>query len=157
MDLQMRTPQGITRALPQDDVRRQFSSGETGDGGSELSLDKTLMDRIEIAAGQTGCSIRRAAVACMPGPAYETPAEVRFLQSIGADLAAMSAAAEVVHANRLGMRAAVLCLVTNYATGIAREKLRHGEVLAMGRQASASLRSLLDAVVGAGHPSGAGP
>jgi inosine/guanosine/xanthosine phosphorylase family protein len=143
IDLQMRAPQGIASAFAPEPAHARFSPLEGGGGRSELSLDKTLMRRIEIAAGQTGCSIRRAAVACMPGPAYETPAEVVFLQSIGADLAAMSAAVEVICANRLGMRAAVLCLVTNYATGMARGFLSHGEVLAMGEKASHALGDLL--------------
>jgi purine-nucleoside phosphorylase len=153
IDLQMRSPVSIGSASPAEGARPKAPSIEARSGGNALALDKQLMRRIEIAAGQTGCSIRRAAVACMPGPAYETPAEVGFLQSIGAGLAAMSAAAEVVAANRLGMRAAVACLVTNFATGIARENLRHRDVLAKGRRAAATLGGLLAALINAESPS----
>jgi purine-nucleoside phosphorylase len=152
INLQMRAPLVIASALPVGRAHPQSSSIIGAGGGSELSLDRYLMVRIEAAARRAACSSRRASVACMPGPAYETPAEVGFLQSIGADAAMMSAMVEVVAANRLGMSAAVICLVTNYATGITQEILRHTDVLTMGRQASATLGRLLTALIGGERP-----
>jgi purine-nucleoside phosphorylase len=149
-DLQMRAPFTNAGTFPPECVHARPSSFEVEGGKSSLSLDQELMHRIEIAAAKTGLPLRRATVACMPGPAYETPAEVRYLQNIEADAAAMSGAAEVEFANRLGMDAAVLCLVTNYATGITEDKLRHDDVLDAGDLASSALGRMLTELIGMG-------
>ncbi|MFH1754852.1 MAG: hypothetical protein ABIA59_04035 [Candidatus Latescibacterota bacterium] len=115
----------------------------SGRGRSLLHLDKKVMQRIRAAAARRRIRLALGTVACMDGPAYETAAEVRYLQNIGADIAAMSGAPELHFANHLGMRAAVLCLITNYATSLSAGSLGHSEVLAMSGNASAALSDLL--------------
>lgn len=66
----------------------------------------------------------------LSGPAYETPSEIRYLRTIGADLVGMSTVPEVIAANHGGMRVLGISCVTNMAAGILRQKLDHQEVLA---------------------------
>ena len=69
----------------------------------------------------------------MPGPQYETPAEIRALQTLGADLVGMSTVHEAVAARAEGAEVLALSLVTNLAAGLSGERLDHAEVLAAGR------------------------
>ncbi len=69
----------------------------------------------------------------MLGPSYETPAEIRFLRTIGADLVGMSTVAETIAANHLGMEVLGISCVTNIAAGLRDEKLNHADVLEVGR------------------------
>ncbi len=71
--------------------------------------------------------------AALPGPSYETPAEIRYLRTIGADLVGMSTVPEVIVANYLGMRVLAISCVTNMAAGILPQKINHEEVLETGR------------------------
>src|SRR5205823_1161353 len=73
--------------------------------------------------------------AAMLGPSYETPAEIRYLRIIGADLVGMSTVPEVIVANHLGMRVLAISCVTNMAAGILPRKINHEEVLETGRMA----------------------
>lgn len=70
--------------------------------------------------------------AAMLGPSYETPAEIRFLRTIGADVVGMSTVAEVIVANHMGMKALGISCVTNMAAGILPQKINHEEVLETG-------------------------
>ena len=72
--------------------------------------------------------------AAVPGPSYETPAEIRYLRTIGADLVGMSTVPEVIVANHLGMRVLAISCVTNMAAGILPQKINHEEVLETGRR-----------------------
>ncbi|KUO58881.1 MAG: purine-nucleoside phosphorylase [Gracilibacter sp. BRH_c7a] len=68
--------------------------------------------------------------AAVSGPSYETPAEIRYLRAIGADLVGMSTAPEVIVANHGGMKVLGISCVTNMAAGVLPEKLSHHEVIA---------------------------
>ena len=70
--------------------------------------------------------------AAVPGPSYETPAEIRYLRTIGADMVGMSTVPEVIAANHMGMRVLGLSCVTNMAAGILPQKINHEEVLETG-------------------------
>ena len=70
--------------------------------------------------------------AAMLGPSYETPAEIRFLRTIGADVVGMSTVAEVIAANHMGIRCVGISCVTNMAAGILPRKISHQEVLETG-------------------------
>lgn len=85
--------------------------------------------------------------AAMLGPSYETPAEIRFLRTIGADLVGMSTAGEVIVANYLGMRVLAISCVTNMAAGILPRKIDHEEVLETGRKVRDTLVRLLRALL----------
>lgn len=85
--------------------------------------------------------------AAMSGPSYETPAEIRFLRAIGADLVGMSTAGEVIVANYLGMRVLAISCVTNMAAGILPRKIDHAEVLETGRKVRGTLIRFLKALL----------
>jgi purine-nucleoside phosphorylase len=85
--------------------------------------------------------------AAMLGPSYETPAEIRFLQTIGADLVGMSTVAETIAANQLGMQVLGISCVTNLAAGLSGKKLNHEEVLQIGRKVSGTFLRLLAALL----------
>ena len=79
----------------------------------------------------------------MPGPSYETPAEIRYLRTIGADLVGMSTVPETIAANHLGMKVLAISCVTNMAAGILPQKLVHSEVLETGERVRDTLVSML--------------
>ncbi len=85
--------------------------------------------------------------AAMLGPSYETPAEIRYLRAIGADVVGMSTAAEVIVASHMGMKVLGISCVTNMAAGILPQKINHEEVLETGRQVQETLVRLLKAVL----------
>ncbi|WP_255449979.1 purine-nucleoside phosphorylase [Skermania sp. ID1734] len=83
----------------------------------------------------------------MPGPHYETPAEIRMLRTLGADLVGMSTVQETIAARALGAHVLGISLVTNLAAGVTGEKLSHTEVLAAGQAAAPRLGKLLREVI----------
>jgi purine-nucleoside phosphorylase len=85
--------------------------------------------------------------AAVPGPSYETPAEIRYLRAIGADLVGMSTVPETIAANHMGLKVLGLSCVTNFAAGVIDQKLDHKEVLAVGEQIRETIVALLRRVV----------
>ena len=85
--------------------------------------------------------------AAMSGPSYETPAEIRFLRTIGTDLVGMSTVPEVIVANHMGIRSLAISCVTNMAAGILPRKISHQEVLETGLRVRSTLVRLLRAVI----------
>ena len=85
--------------------------------------------------------------AAMSGPSYETPAEIRFLRTIGADLVGMSTVPEVIAANHMGIRCLAISCVTNMAAGILPQKINHEEVLETGARVRDTLVRLLTALL----------
>lgn len=83
----------------------------------------------------------------MLGPSYETPAEIRFLRTIGADVVGMSTALEVIAANHLGMKVLGISCVTNMAAGILPQKIQHEEVLETGAMVRDTLVRFLKALL----------
>jgi purine-nucleoside phosphorylase len=98
-------------------------------------------------AGELGIGLDEGVYAAMAGPSYETPAEIRFLRTIGADLVGMSTVPEVIVANHMGMRCLAISCVTNMAAGILNQKINHEEVLETGRRVRDTLIRLLTALV----------
>jgi len=86
--------------------------------------------------------------AALPGPHYETPAEIRMLALAGADLVGMSTALEAIAARAAGLEVLGISLVTNLAAGITGEPLDHAEVLAAGQAAASRMGTLLADLVG---------
>ncbi len=99
------------------------------------------------AASQLGIDLKEGVYAAMPGPSYETPAEIRFLRTIGADLVGMSTVPETIAANHLGMKVLAISCVTNMAAGILKQKLVHSEVLEVGERVKDTLLKLLREIV----------
>lgn len=86
--------------------------------------------------------------AAMSGPNYETPAEIRFLRTIGADLVGMSTVPEVIVANHGGMKVLGISCVTNMAAGILPQKLSHSEVMETSRRIEKQFITFVEALVG---------
>ena len=95
------------------------------------------------AARRIRIQLREGVYAAVIGPQYETPAEVRMLQKLGADAIGMSTVLEVIQARALGMEVAGFSGITNLAAGISTEKLSHTEVLATGAKAAKDFARLL--------------
>ena len=83
----------------------------------------------------------------MLGPSYETPAEVRMAERLGADAVGMSTAVEVIVARALGLRCLAFSTITNPAAGITGERLEHAEVMEVAKRVAGELASLVEGVV----------
>ena len=84
------------------------------------------------AAKRLGIEVHEGVYAALSGPSYETPAEIRYLRTIGADLVGMSTVPEVIVANHMGVKVLGISCVTNMAAGVLTQKLNHEEVLEAG-------------------------
>jgi len=98
-------------------------------------------------AQRLGIEVFRGVYAALPGPSYETAAEIRWLRTIGADLVGMSTANEVIAARHMGIRVLAISCVTNMAAGILGQPITHEEVLETGARVRASFEALLSAVI----------
>ena len=85
--------------------------------------------------------------AALPGPSYETPAEIDYLRRIGADLVGMSTVAEVIAARHMGLKVLAISCVTNMAAGILDQPLSHSEVMETGERVKSTFEALLRAVL----------
>ncbi len=104
--------------------------------------------RIALDAGKkTGIDIREGVYVALLGPSYETPAEIRFLRTIGADLVGMSTVPEVIVARQMGIKVLAISCVTNMAAGILDKPLNHEEVLETGRRVAGQFKALLREVI----------
>ena len=98
---------------------------------SEAYSQKYRMIARDVAA-ELGIDLREGVYAAVLGPSYETPAEIRALRAIGADLVGMSTVPEVIVANHMGIKVLAISCVTNMAAGLRPEKISHQEVLQTG-------------------------
>jgi purine-nucleoside phosphorylase len=94
-----------------------------------------------------GLKIFEGVYAALSGPSYETPAEIRYLRSIGADLAGMSTVPEVIAARHMGMKVLGISCVTNAAAGVSDQPISHDEVLETGERVKGEFIALLRAVL----------
>ena len=98
-------------------------------------------------ARELGFTMPEGVYAALRGPNYETPAEIRFLRTIGADLVGMSTVAEVIAANHMSLPVLAISCVTNMAAGVTAEKINHEEVMETGRQVHDRFVQLLSGIV----------
>lgn len=108
---------------------------------------KKFRQMAHAAGKKLGIDVGEGVYAGLLGPSYETPAEIRFLRAIGADLVGMSTVAEVIAARQLEMRVLAISCVTNMAAGILEQKINHKEVLETGRRVAGEFKALLREVV----------
>jgi purine-nucleoside phosphorylase len=94
-----------------------------------------------------GIDVYEGVYAALYGPMYETPAEIRFLRTIGADVVGMSTVAEVIAARHLGVRVLAISCVTNMAAGILDQPINHKEVLETGERVKGKFIQLLEAIM----------
>jgi purine-nucleoside phosphorylase len=106
-----------------------------------------LRSRARKVAASLGIPLAEGVYAALLGPSYETPAEIRYLRAIGADLVGMSTVPEAIAANHMGVRALAISCVTNMAAGILPQKITHAEVLETGAQVRSTLVALLKALL----------
>ena len=104
----------------------------------------------EMAVGEgnrLGIGMYEGVYAALPGPSYETPAEIRYLRTIGADLVGMSTVPEVIAARHSGIRVLGISCVTNAAAGILDQPLDHKEVLETAERVKEQFIGLLKALI----------
>jgi len=99
------------------------------------------------AARQLGFEMPEGVYAALLGPSYETPAEIRYLRAIGADLVGMSTVPETIVARQMKIKVLAISCVTNMAAGVLDAPLNHEEVLATGRRVAGQFKTLLQAVI----------
>jgi purine-nucleoside phosphorylase len=107
------------------------------------AYDPALREIAHAAAARLGQSLSEGVYAAWLGPAFETPAEIRMLRTLGGDLAGMSTVPEVLAARHMGLRCLAISCVTNMAAGILPEPIDAEHVLAVGAQAQDRLTALL--------------
>jgi purine-nucleoside phosphorylase len=121
--------------------------------GSAKFLDLTeayslrLREKFRTAARKIDIVLHDGVYAGGVGPQYETPAEVRMLQKLGADAVGMSTVLEVIQARALGLEVAGFSCLTNLAAGLSKEKLSHEDVLEVGKSAAANFTTLLKTAI----------
>jgi purine-nucleoside phosphorylase len=120
-------------------------------GDRFVDMSKAYDPRLRRAALKAARALRlkcfEGVYAAVPGPQYETPAEIRALKRLGADAVGMSTLPEVIAARQLNMRVLAVALITNRAAGLSKQPLRHDKVLSAGTHGAQDLARLLDGVL----------
>jgi len=118
-------------------------------------LTEAYSARLRRLALEADPSLPEGVYAGLPGPHYETPAEIGMLRLLGADLVGMSTVLETIAARHLGAEVLGLSLVTNAAAGLGGPELNHAEVVAAGKAAADRMGALLAAILPGAVPPGA--
>jgi len=111
------------------------------------AYDRKFRELTHGAGQKLGIELGEGVYAALAGPNYETPAEIRFLRIIGADLVGMSTVPEVIAARHSGMRVLGISCVTNAAAGVLDQPLHHEEVLETTERVKSQFIGLLRAVI----------
>jgi purine-nucleoside phosphorylase len=114
---------------------------------SSAAYDPAWTDAAEQVALDLGVRTRRGTYVWVRGPSYETKAEIRAFERLGADAVGMSTVPEVIQARRLGMRVLGISTITNPAAGMGAETLDHDDVLAVGQQVRGDLTRLVRGIL----------
>jgi purine-nucleoside phosphorylase len=116
-------------------------------GAQFVDMVDAYAPRLRALAREADPALAEGVYAGLPGPHYETPAEIRMLRTLGADLVGMSTVHETIAARAAGAEVLGVSLVTNLAAGITGEPLSHVEVLAAGAASATRMGALLADVV----------
>jgi purine-nucleoside phosphorylase len=142
--------------LIQDHINLSGSNPLVGHNDDELgprfpdmsyAYSRKLQQQMRAAASRCNIPLREGVYAMMLGPSFETPAEIRMLRTIGADVVGMSTVPEVIAAAHCALETVAVSCVTNLAAGVLDKPLSHEEVLEAGLAASEKFRQLLLAFV----------
>jgi len=112
------------------------------------AYDPGLRSLVRDTARSEGIGLREGVYAGLLGPSFETPAEIRMLERMGADAVGMSTVPEVIVARAMGIRCFGISCLTNFAAGISPEPLSHDEVMETTDRVGGTFRSLVRAVIG---------
>lgn len=116
-------------------------------GANFVDLTDLYSQRLRDLARSIDDSLEEGVYAAMPGPHFETPAEIRMLRGMGVDLVGMSTVLEAIAARAAGAEVFGLSLVTNLAAGLSGEPLNHQEVLDAGKASASRMGTLLRSLV----------
>ena len=108
---------------------------------------KDLQDKIKAAAKEMNIELREGIYIQASGPNFETPAEIRAFEALGADVVGMSTACEAIAANHMGMKVCGISCVSNAAAGISKTPLTHDEVQEMADKAAPRFRALVSTAI----------
>jgi purine-nucleoside phosphorylase len=114
-----------------------------------VAYDAELREKAKKAAVKLGMTVPEGVYAAMPGPSYETPAEIRMLRGFGADAVGMSTVPEVIAARHCGMRVVGISFISNAAAGLSAYPLTHEEVQREADKARAGFEKLVLELVAA--------
>jgi purine-nucleoside phosphorylase len=99
------------------------------------------------AGRETGATLPHGVYAALLGPSYETPAEIRYLRTIGADAVGMSTVPEAIAARHMGMEVLGISCITNMAAGVLPQPLHHSEVMETARRVRGQFSALLEGII----------
>ena len=105
---------------------------------------RRLRDVVDRASSDTGIPVRHGVYAALHGPSYETPAEIRFLRTAGADAVGMSTVPEALVARHMGLEVLGISCITNPAAGVLPQPLDHAEVMEVARRVCGQFIALLE-------------
>jgi purine-nucleoside phosphorylase len=109
---------------------------------------KRLRGIADAVASVQGLKIGHGVYVALHGPSYETPAEIRYLRTIGADAVGMSTVPEAIVARHMGVEVLGISCITNAAAGVLPHPLNHDEVMAVARQVRGAFAALLEGIIG---------
>ncbi|MCA1622291.1 MAG: purine-nucleoside phosphorylase [Acidobacteria bacterium] len=114
----------------------------------QMALEKAKVDEERTGKKQELHRILRRGVYCgLPGPSYETPAEIRMLRLLGVDAVGMSTVPEAITARQMSIKVLGISCITNMAAGITEEPIHHEEVMETGAKVAATLKELLRRII----------
>src|SRR5205814_6330667 len=99
-------------------------------------------------AREKGIPLAHGVYVAVPGPSYETPAEIRYLRTIGADAVGMSTVPEALAARHMGLEVLGISCITNMAAGVLPQPLNHADVMETARRIRGQFIALLEGIVG---------
>jgi purine-nucleoside phosphorylase len=112
-----------------------------------FAYDREINNHIKSVADQLNIPLKTGVYAGVLGPTYETPAEIRMLRTLGADMVGMSTVPECIAANHLGIRVCGISCITNMAAGIENKKLNHSDVKEEAQKVMQSFSKLLNETI----------